>query len=289
MKLNKNLIVLLLTFLLTGCYEAQEGCLDVRATNFDLEADTACPECCEYPFLKTKASHQHIIGEETYPVGLMDSVYLDGNGQAFRIKSIRYFLSDFSLIKTTGEAVQVDDHIDILVSDGTGGTVTSTFVDDFILINAASNSTVSIGTFSAPGTYSGIKFKVGLEASIDTALPDEFPDNHPLSNTSDAMYDAINGHYLSTKIEIFQDTTAQDTIPRQIQEFASGGGRDITLSFAENTTIGDGFSATISLGIDCLSWFAESDVRNDSDNELATQVIGKISESISVLEVLVGN
>ena len=43
-----------------GCYEPIEGCLDVRATNFDLNADRSCPDnCCEYPELRLKLLHRY--------------------------------------------------------------------------------------------------------------------------------------------------------------------------------------------------------------------------------------
>ena len=47
-----------LTFLLSGCYEDRKGCLDLRATNFDIDADRECDGCCVYPQLRLVFEHK---------------------------------------------------------------------------------------------------------------------------------------------------------------------------------------------------------------------------------------
>ncbi len=287
MKLKNNLVFLLFLLWLSGCYENKEGCLDVRATNFDLDADVPCPNCCTYPSLKLKASHQHHIGDTVYSVLLLDSFYLDKNDQAFRLKSIRYFLSDFKLISHTGAVVSIDDKIDIEVLNSSGNRELMNFVDDFILINASSAPTITLGTFPHPDTYSGIRFKMGLDPLLDSANPNSFPTNHALSNTGDEMYDFVNGHYLSTKIEIFKDTIPQDTIPRLLTSYASISGGEVNLLFPEPVVLPEGFHLTITLGVDCISWFETSDVRLDTDQALMEQILAKAPHSFSIVKVAV--
>lgn len=278
MKLKNNFVLILLLALLNGCYEKTEGCLDVHATNFDLDADVACVDCCEFPYLKLQVKNT---------ISLLDSVYLDGNDQPFRYKSIRYFLSDFRLMTSTGGEVQVDQPIGITVLNDLGVQETLNFADDFIIVNAASSPVISIGTFTHPETFVGVKFKVGLDPILDTAKPDDFLPNHALSKTEDGMYDEENLHYFSAKIEIFKDTIAQDTIPRLLTSFVSQGALDVYLPFDDPTILPEGFNLTISLAVDGVHWLESSDVRSDTETKLMNDVFTKLPNSFAVSGVTI--
>ena len=43
-----------------GCSSKEEGCLDYRARNFDLDADKGCADCCTYPSLYVDLNHYWI-------------------------------------------------------------------------------------------------------------------------------------------------------------------------------------------------------------------------------------
>ncbi len=287
LKLKNNFIFLLFfSLVLYGCYEPKEGCLDVRATNFDLDADNPCPDCCEYPVFKLKTSHRYIVDDTTYyTVRFGDSIYLDGANHPFRLESVRYFLSGFELIKSSGEAVSIEDKIDIEVSDGSGSRMVRSFTDDFVLINAAHSSTITVGTFTQPGTYKGIRFLIGLDPVVDTAIPQYMPENHPLSNTADEMYDAVNGHYYASKIALFKDTVPSDTIPRIIASYASNASQLVDLPFSEEFTLPEGFHLHVTLAVDCISWFDGVDVRSDSDAVVIEKINAALPTSFFVSSI----
>ena len=72
---------------LSACYEPEEGCLDVAAKNFQVDADLNCPDdCCEYPNLKLLLSHRVGPQGNDEPIRYIDSVYRDAQGQVFRLQ-----------------------------------------------------------------------------------------------------------------------------------------------------------------------------------------------------------
>ena len=51
-KLSRISLCLYVVLSLTACFEPQEGCTDIAATNFDASADENCTDCCTYPKLQ---------------------------------------------------------------------------------------------------------------------------------------------------------------------------------------------------------------------------------------------
>ena len=111
-----NLVVL------NACYEDQEGCLDINATNFDVEADINCPDCCTFPMLQLDYQHKAETADTTINFSYESITYQDGAGNPFRVRSVQYYLSDFHLIIPGGDTVQVADTIQI--NSFTGASIT---------------------------------------------------------------------------------------------------------------------------------------------------------------------
>ena len=89
--LNLYLVILGAGYcLLNGCIIREEGCLDFAASNFDLQAEKACPSCCEYPVLSLFLNQKW--NDKAFNT---DSVYTDHAGNPFRIHDMRYLLSSF--------------------------------------------------------------------------------------------------------------------------------------------------------------------------------------------------
>ena len=280
-------------FFLPSCYEKQETCLDIRATNFDFDGDIACTDCCEYPDLKLEFQHREVLVDDTLRIGFSgthfdsatDSVYFDGNQQPFRIKSIKYFISNIRLVATDGEEAQINEEIEIQTASGL-----QSFKDDFLRVNGSSSSTLTAGSFSVIKSYDKVKFWIGLDEDIDTANPATLPGDHVLSVSLDSsMYDFQNGHYLGANVEIYQDTIATDTVAVELPIVLPGNEPiEVELSFPESVLLPEGFHFEITLLINCPSWFDDANVKG-SPSILIEKIVSKLSNSISLLEVKVEN
>ena len=80
-----------------------EGCLDIAANNFDLEADRACDGCCTYPTVALLLSQKWNDANFS-----PDSIYLDKGMMPFRIKDVRYILSSFAWLDDEGFSHTID-------------------------------------------------------------------------------------------------------------------------------------------------------------------------------------
>ena len=278
-------------FFLPSCYEKKETCLDIRATNFDFDGDIACDDCCEYPDLKMEFQHREVRPDDTLQIGFsgihfdstVDSAYFDGNQQPFRIKSIKYFISNIRLVATDGAEEQINEEIEIQTASGL-----QIFKDDFLRVNGSSSSTLNAGSFSVIKSYDKVKFWIGLDEAIDTANPATLPDGHVLSVSLDSsMYDFQNGHYLGANVEIYQDTIATDTVAIELPIFLPNNEPiEVELSFPESVLLPEGFHFKIALLVNCPSWFDDADIKG-SQSILIEKIVSKLPNSISLLEVKV--
>ena len=89
MNLRIGLLSILMAVLLSACYEPTEGCLDVRATNFDLDADEGCADCCTYPELSLRFENVWVYPDSVAPLRL-HTFYVDAVGNPFRFERIRF-------------------------------------------------------------------------------------------------------------------------------------------------------------------------------------------------------
>ena len=287
-----NLSILAFLFLfLSSCYEKKEACLDIRATNLDLDGDIACEDCCEYPKLKFEFKNRAISPTDTSIIGFsgmvfdytQDSFYLDVNDAPFRIKSIQYYVSNIRLIATDGTEAQINEEIDIQQVAGI-----ETYKDDFLRINARSSSTLSAGSFSTINTYDGVKFSIGMDTEINSALPANMPTGHVLAvGTDSTLYDFENSQYLMGNIEIYKDTMEIDSFFNEIPiPLAGNGPLEVQLLFPESVILPEGFHFKITLLINCPAWFSTADITLDS-LQIAEKIVSEMSNSISLLEVTV--
>jgi hypothetical protein len=287
-KISENISVILMIgvlFTITSCYQKQEGCLDIRATNFDLDADIPCEDCCEYPDLRLKFLHREVLPDTINNIGYADSVYFDGAANAFRINSLKYYVSNIRLLASDGSEAAVNETIDIATPNGI-----ITFIDDFLLVNGSLGSALTAGSFSTIKTFDKIRIFVGLDSDLQSVDPTTLPDDHVLAiNQDTSMYDIQNGMYFLGNHEIFRDTTAIDTVPRSVAIPMFYGPVELTLDFPEAVSLPEGFDMEITLQVNVPDWFATSDVRLISDQQLFTNIVSKMSETFSVVDVSVDN
>lgn len=267
-------IVLLLGF--TACYEKEEGCLDISATNFDVSADKPCPDdCCEYPVLRLNMLSQYsdIANDTAYNFTKNKLFEVPGMpGDSFSVSRLRYFISNVKLFRD-GEAFRVADTIDLIF-----GTDKEPFIDDFSVLEPGSSSNVTLGTFPYTGEFDEIRFNFGLEGLVTGANPDSIPSSHPLSLSIDSTLWNINGGYQSAYIALFRDQVAEDSIPFQLT-----GTVELEFVSSEPIIITGGFDHQLNFAVDFYQWFTGVDPANDDIAAIKIKILANLSDSFLFL------
>ena len=282
--MGKLLPSLFLIFLFqTSCYEPQEGCLDINATNYDVAADDPCADCCTYPTLSVSALHRvdFSFGGDTSLLFLYDTLYPNyaaGNADSFVIDRARFFISDIKLIKDSGEEVGVVDTLELETSTGEKLTVD----DSFVKLDRDIFATRSVGNIFTSGTFKGVKFTIGLDENLLNIDPMSVPSGHPLSIEEDVLnYDTLMGTYLPNLLIYRQDTVSADSIFVKINEPDT-----LTLFFDAPFELDRGFDAILVLRLDYMKWFDGVNVDEDPLlKDISTAIRQNLRNAFSVEKI----
>ncbi|MCS6992026.1 MAG: hypothetical protein NZL95_09245 [Chitinophagales bacterium] len=117
------------------------------------------------------------------------STFTSESGRAFTLSDLRYYLSNFVLIKEDGSEVPI------------AGTV---------ILASPNEHEWELGT-APSGHYSGIRFLVGLDSVTNHGDPSVYPANHPLAPQTPSIHWSWNTGYIFMKIEGKVDTTLSAT------------------------------------------------------------------------------
>ena len=280
----RSSLFLALLACLPACYEPVEGCLDVEAVNYDLEADKNNGEECQYPQIRMALQHRYTKGDTLLRFGLVDSVYLDALGNPFRLNSVRFYLSNFHLIYTDGQEKEVEETIDILIPQPDGSDLPRTIEDNFSLISPRVTQNYVIVTLKESGTLQEIRFAVGVEGLANQADPASFPGTHPLSLQDSSLYFNQDSGYVFQYIELFRDTTAADTIPEILRIGTPAYLQEVRLpvDFRKNR----GFHLLLTLQVDYSRWFSQIDARQDSPEQLIEKIVANLAQSFSIVAIV---
>lgn len=207
LKLPLALCLLLILFQ-TACFEPQEGCLEVEATNFDASADKDC--CCEYPQLVLDVVQRFdtlsFTENAAYPAPL--------NGRLFRLKSVTFYLSDFQLVQN-GVPYTINDTVQLRAFDPVGqDTIKETLNDDFLLVRRQSYSN-NVGDFRIDGTFEQASIRLGLTEQAGRVVPRLVRTGHPLRTQADSLWHGRSVGYIFAQVVLTRDT-ASATLPDTI-------------------------------------------------------------------------
>ncbi|MCB0568338.1 MAG: hypothetical protein KDC66_01170 [Phaeodactylibacter sp.] len=268
---------------LQGCYEPQEGCLDVEAVNYDLQADKNNSSECVYPELRLVLQHVYSNGDTTYRLGLADSIYYDSQGHPFRINAIRFFLSNCHLIFADGREAEVGESIEIGILQPDGSTLLREIEDNFSLASPRVSQAYTIGTLREVGEVKELRFALGVEGLANLALPDAFPDNHPLGLVDSSLYFNQDSGYVFQYVELFRDTVASDTIPTVLRIGTTPYLKEVRLPVAFTKTRGYHLKAT--LQVDYAKWFSGIDAQQDSPQALIGKIVANQAQAFSIVDI----
>lgn len=269
--------------LLPACYEPQEGCLDVKGTNFDVDADKACGDCCEYPELQLDFQHKFVKGDRTDNLVFGDSVYYDGVGNPFLLNAIQFYISEFHLVRSDGSELGVEEELSLTVWQSNLDTTQVLVEDNFVLANPGVFGTNEIGTIRTTGRFDKIRFKLGLSDTPNRAVISSFSEdlqNHPLAQ--EEMYWDFDRGYIFNQIELLRDTAA-NTTPTMLE---IGGNQNLQIvELPIDFEALDGFNIRATLRIDYNRWFENIDVKSDSDNALVQKIVANLADSFSLVAI----
>lgn len=177
---SKWWLLLFLPLLLPSCYEKEEGCLDIRAVNFDPGADVACEDCCTYPNLSIRVEHRLVFDDTIVPFRY-DSLYSVApfENVNFRVHRLRYFISAIRLLGLEGEG-RVKDTVTIYISPNPGDTASFTAINDFMLADRAFLQAAQLGAWEGDGVFDRLEFILGVDPAIQNGIPSKMPSGHPL-------------------------------------------------------------------------------------------------------------
>lgn len=255
------ILLLGLLLFLNACQESTSGCLDVKATNFDVTKDKACTDgCCVYPNLKLQLNYawgtEKLSFNKKY---LFDS-------DSIEILNAQMYLSDFQLITSDNKKATTIDSI-FLYRDKD----TIKALNNFTLVGKNIGFDFSMGKFDQPTQYSKLSFQVGLSNILTTASPSKMPSSSPLSTKTDSMYLTTTKTYVFNKLVIARKKT-QDTLRLFITT-------PKTVEIVKKLSFTEGYDATIPLTINYLQ-LLNGVKMSDAQNTMKDKIVSNTASSI---------
>lgn len=269
-------------FLLAGCYEPKEGCLDISAANFLPDADVACPDdCCVYPSLRLRFLHQSVYADTTVGFQLRDSVYTDASGSRYRVLDTRFFLSDLRLVKTDGSETPLSNRLEVQVFTSGGNLQKDSITNDILLVSPALSTLNNVGTLRSGGTFTALRFRIGLNDVAAKVDPESLPVGHPMRPSASGMDWNMNEGFVFQQARFVRETAPNDTLqvaarlPAQMQE--------LELPFDIN--VPEGYHLEIDIRIDYLGWLRDISPSTQTPETLLQKWIGRSASSFEVVGV----
>lgn len=260
--LENSLLVLtglLILISIAGCNTRIQGCLDINAENFNLNAEQSCDGCCTYPTVSLSLTQQW--GDRNFAT--TDTLY-DINGHPYKITGLVYFLSDW--IWEDGQGIQYNvDNVTVSCADGD-----LTYFPDNLPIGTEQFN-YPLGNIRNSPVIDSLSFFLGLKqdfSCLDSEIPGtplELTDQSPLWNPQTSSLETVRLIVqLDTAVESF------DTI------FISDEMRS-TLSYPFEFV--PGLDAKFTLTVDYSLWF--KDVNTADPATFRQSIISNFAGSIS--------
>jgi hypothetical protein len=282
---NKVLVISgIIALLCCACAQPNRDCLDIRATNFAVDADEACSGCCIYPQLRLDLLHKFQIGDSLYNFVPSTGIYADGAGNAFRFKDIRFYISELRLLRSDGAEVTLDGRLTLRKAVAGSDSLKVEVEDNFMLATPASLGRIVVGAFRDGGTITGVKFKVGIDEPARSADPASAPAAHPLRVQSVPMWTEAQG-YLAQRMEIIVGTAPSDTIPKVFEFGGINSVQSIALNLAQPFSVPPGFNIALTLRIDYSWWFRNVNLVTDPSGEMFRKIADNLPNSFTVTSI----
>ena len=250
---------ILFWFSTVGCNTRIQGCLDVNANNFDLNAELSCDGCCTYPSsllsLTQKWNDRNFASTDTL---------YDLHGQPYKLRDLKYFLSAWNWKDSNGSLYTVDS-VNAICDDDQ-----FTYAPDNLMIDI-NQFIYTMGTIRQSPNIDSLYFLIGIAQDFscldteDPETPSELTNQSPLWNPQTEALETmrivvqrdLNTENFDT---VFIANTAQIQLPYSYQMVAG-----------ENTSF--------TLTVNYAQWFQDVDISDP--NTFAMSLIANFAGSIS--------
>lgn len=234
-RIHKYIFLLILTtVLMASCYERQEGCLDINASNYSFVADDPCEGCCTYPTFSIKLKH---FWKDT--ILFPDSVYVTDLQEQIQIVENSFYISDIVLTSDSGQSFRIEEKIDVTDPEN---MISEIFED--IEFTELTRQNYSIGTFKSPFVVSKLDFVIGIAGNyIATDEEDDF-----ISDPD--FYNEESSHHTNMRFSFVDDFVTNDTL-----SIASIGKQmvvPVSIGMSYEIPTGTSFSIPVVLDYDLL-------------------------------------
>lgn len=255
-------ISILFWFVNSGCNTRIQGCLDVNAKNFDLEAERECDGCCTYPSISLSLSQKW--NDENFTNE--DTLY-DVNQRRYRIQDLRYFLTTWAWHDAEGVWMTVDS------VDAECDASILTYTPDNVIVDTR-KFLYPLGTIRQAPTIDSIRFSFGLTQDFScldeesSATPPELTSSSPLWNPASSS--------LETLRLVVQRTLGSDVFDTLYIETQV----NIGLQYGEEFR--KGFDTQLGLSVNYAMWFSSVDIWDL--NTFSTSILSNFDGSITKTE-----
>lgn len=246
---------------LSSCNTRIEGCLQVNAENFDLNAEKACDGCCTYPSVSLSLSQKW--NDRNF--ANTDTLY-DIHGQAYRIQDLRYYLTSWSWKDTDGAVYTVDS------VEADCGDTKLTYTPDILVVDTRQFS-YTLGTIRQSPEIQAVFSTLGLTEDFScldwnaTDTPDALTDASPLWNPATQRLETIR---LVLQKDI--DLDVFDTLFIHTQ---------LPTTIAYSAQWSPGIDTQLKLSVNYGLWFKDADLQESLSFETSinTNFEGSISQT----------
>ncbi|MEZ4907458.1 MAG: MbnP family protein [Saprospiraceae bacterium] len=268
--INNILFIFIFVFIFSSCYKKDEGCTDINAMDYDVEADKQCDDdCCNYPDLDINMS---LISDSTEID--TNTILTDDFGNNFIISFLRIYLSDFKLYDENGN--QVPTQNDLTYYKITNDQTKATTINSSILkYNIEEDVDYSIGEVLERDICNSLTFNFGIDSIINHSNTDKLSTSSPLYIVSDSMHISISEGFYFLKM-ILKDTNSV-----QLKEINIFGDKNLTKITLDDTF---DFTArenhTIKINIDQKSLFSNINTFSDNSESIIEKLLLNLPSSI---------
>lgn len=254
-----------------SCYDHEEGCKDINASNFDVTVDEPCEDdCCNYPKVNLYIS---FVFDDSISIDT-NNYFTNNFGDSLRFKFLRMYLSDFKLTNIDNEEFLLKQEITI------GKNENETISYENVNFSSAKikpeESKYTVGTLSKLSEYKKVKFKFGLDSTVNHSVIGKISSASALYPSTDSMYiDQELGYYfLKMDLEIKNKTTNQIYI--------SGIENIETIVIEESIDFTKREDHSLILKLNLNKWFLDIDFNNDSDIQISKKLSNNLGSAFSL-------
>jgi hypothetical protein len=290
----KMSLFLVIIFFMTTCAERTEGCFDAYASNYSLAAEKKCGDCCTYPQMRLELRHRAIQSGRDSVISFAPatpnatttfSTYTDAAGNPFAFQDLRFYISNFWLINAQGDTTKLIETLPVYVPLGLGDTLRTTVEDNVrIISNPGTFSGSTFGTFRNAGTFTKLRFTLGVTGLANKSNPNRYVQGHPLgAPNSNVMYRSPVVGYNFSRFVLQRNPGAVNS--DNIEILVNNTPNLVNIEMPINVKIPQGFNVNVILRVDHLRWFKGVNVRTDQVDAIASKIVANLPQSFQVVSV----